>query len=315
MGRIIIHFHDRGDWEEGKHPRRTNGQFGRGGGSSRPSAPAPKKAESQIPRAEKLSREDTAIESHLADKVEHRYHEAAKEYAQLEDAMGGKVLNTDVARELSPHYMKDRTKSAAVHEPASWFIKKLYAQRLRDMPKGGKVVFTSGGTGSGKTTAINGVDAARHLQEEAHVVYDTNMNTEASAVKKIEQALEAGASVHIIHVQRDPVEALVHGALKRAMSQREKFGTGRTVPLSEHIKTHEGAAKTIQALAERYADNPHVHIGIIDNTRGKGNAAAADLDFIRGFDYTGMEGKLHEALDREHAAGRITAEIHRATKG
>lgn len=311
MPRIHIHIHDRASWEESQHPRRTNGQFGRG---SVPTAAAKPKA-SAIERAKGLSREDARIESHLADKVEHHYHQAAREYAGLPDAMGGKVLNTDVARELSPHYMKDRTKSAAVHEPASWFIKKLYAQRLADMPKEGRVVFTSGGTGSGKTTAINGVEAAKQLQDEAHVVYDTNMNTEASAVKKIEQALAAGGHVHIIHVQRDPVDALVNGALKRAMSQREKFGTGRTVPLVEHAKTHVGAAQTIQALAERYADNPRVHIGIIDNTRGKGKAALADLDFIRRFDYSDMEGKLHAALDAEHAAGRITTEIHRATKG
>ena len=268
-----------------------------------------------IPLAEALTPAERGIEDRLAAKVSGDFEAAAIEYAGRPDSRGGKVLNTDIARELSPDYLSDRTKSAAVHEPASWFIKRLYAEKLAGL-KGDTVVFTSGGTGAGKTTGISDVPAARALVDDAGLVYDTNMNTLASSVKKIEQALDAGvAQVHILHVQRDPVEALVKGALPRAMRQEAEFGTGRTVPLVEHAKTHRGAAEVIQQLAEKYKDDPRVSVQIIDNTQGRGGARHADLGFIRGFDYNGLEGKLHEALKQEHDAGRISGAVFRATQG
>lgn len=271
----------------------------------------------QIPfdLAETLTPGQREIELQLAQRVAHDFEGARDDYAKLRDSEGGKVLNTDIARELSPAYLKDRTQSAAVHEPASYFTKKLYAERLKSLQPGERVVFTSGGTGAGKTTAIKGIPAMRAAVDDAHTIFDTNMNSLPSAVKKVEQALDAGADIMIVHVQRDPVEALTHGALTRAMHQEKEFGSGRTVPLREHARTHEGAAKVIQQLAERYKDDPRVDIQVIDNTRGKGGARVTDLGFVRSFDYTGLEGKLHDAVKAEHDAGRISEAVARATQG
>ena len=269
----------------------------------------------QVPRDASLSQPDRLIEGRLAAKITEDFDAAAVEYAGRPDAMGGKVLNTDVARELSPEYLADRTKSAAVHEPASYFIKRLYEQRLAEIKPGDSVLFSSGGTGAGKTTGINSVPAARAMFEDAAIVYDTNMNKLASAVKKVEQALKAGAEVQIIHVQRDPVEALVQGALPRAARQAKEFGTGRTVPLKAHADTHRGSAEVIQQLAERYKDDPRVFIQVVDNTRGRNNAALADLEFVKGFDYNGVEGRLYEALKQQYDAGAIPESVFRATAG
>lgn len=269
----------------------------------------------EIPMAENLTPDQRAIEQQLADKVTNDFDAVVAEYSTLKDSMGGKVLNTDVARELSPGYLADRTQSAAVHEPASWFIKKLYAEKLAALPPNDVVVFSSGGTGAGKTTALNSLAAAKTVVDGAGLVYDTNMNTLPSASKKIDQALAAGHQVQIFHVQRDPVDSLVNGALKRAMSQIKEFGTGRTVPLVEHAKTHRGSAQVIQQLAEKYKDDPRVDIQIIDNTRGQGNAAFSDLGFIRGFDYNGLEGKLSEALKQQYDAGTISEAVYRGTQG
>lgn len=266
---------------------------------------------SPIPRDVGLAPVDRAIETRLADKITSDFDAAAAEYAARKDSMGGKVLNTDIARELSPDYLADRTRSAAVHEPASWFVKQLYAKKLAEMQPGERVMFSSGGTGAGKTTAIDQLG----LADDAAIVYDTNMNSLPSAVQKVEQALAADATVRIVHVQRDPVEALTAGALPRAMRQAKEFGTGRTVPMSEHAKTHRGAAEVLLQLAERYKDDPRVQITVLDNTRGKGGVRVTDLGFIRGFDYTGLEGKLHEALIAERDAGRISGDVFRATEG
>ncbi len=270
---------------------------------------------SGVPRDASLGRDDQRIEAALAAKVTDDFDAAVAEYNARPDAMGGKVLNTDVARELSPDYLADRTKSAAVHEPASYFVKRLYEQRLAEIQPGESVLFSSGGTGAGKTTGINNVPAARAMFEDAAIVYDTNMNKLESSIKKIEQALAAGADVQIMHVQRDPVEALVHGALPRAARQAQEFGTGRTVPLKAHAETHRGAAQVIQQLAEKYKDDPRVSISVIDNTRGKGGARLTDLGFVRGFDYTDVERKLYEALKQQYDAGAIPESVYRATAG
>lgn len=254
------------------------------------------------------------IESRLRQKLTD--HDASvAEYATRPDSEGGKVLNTDVARELSPDYLADRTKSADVHEPASAFVKRMYAERLANLKPGDQVMFTSGGTGAGKTSAISALAPMRAMKEDASIVYDTNMNTMGSAVNKIDQALDAGATVRIVHVQRDPVDALVHGALPRAVRQEREFGTGRTVPLKEHARTHRGAAEVIQQLAEKYKNDPRVDIQVIDNTRGKGGQQVTDLGFVRGFDYTGLEGKLHDALQQQHDSGAISGAIFRGTQG
>jgi hypothetical protein len=265
-----------------------------------------------IPRAAALMPADRVIESRMVERVAD-LERAMSDYAALPDSMGGKLLNTDVVRELSPDYLADRTRAAAVHEPASWFTKQMYEQRLADLEPGERVVFTSGGTGAGKTTAINGVAAARRLQEDAAIIYDTNMNSLDTAVARVDKALAAGAEVHIVHVQRDPMDALVNGALRRAMRQEKEFGSGRTVPLPDFAKAHAGSSRVIQQLAARYADNPNFALHVIDNTHGPGGARMADLDFVTKFDYTGIEERLYAAVQAEHQAGRISDAVFRAT--
>lgn len=228
------------------------------------------------------------------------------DYAALPDSKGGRVLNTDTARELSPEYLVDRTRSADVHEAASAAVKAMYEAKLAEPTPEGfdrSVLFTAGGTGAGKSTAIDGMEMAGSHPE---LIYDTNMNTLVSADRKVQQALDAGRDVQILYVYRDPVEALTGGALPRAERQAKKFGSGRTVPLSEHAKTHVGVRPVIEALAEKYKDNPRVDIRAYDNSRGKDNGAFVDLANIPKVDQNGLHEKLKEALHQEHRAGRIS---------
>jgi hypothetical protein len=226
----------------------------------------------------------------------------ARDYAALEDSKGGTVLNTDTARELAPEYLADRTRSADVHEAASDTIKTIYEAKLaQPTPEGfdRTVMFTAGGTGAGKTTAIR--DAGNYGKPE--IVYDTNMNTLSSAVDKVEQALAAGRDVRILYVYRDPVEALTAGAIPRAQRQAEEFGTGRTVPLGEHAKTHTGVRPVMEALAEKYRDDPRVDIGAIDNSHGKGQARPAELETLPKVEEDSLRERLQEALDQARTAG------------
>lgn len=248
----------------------------------------------------------------IADKD--AYRRAVAGYAKLKDSEGGKVLNTDTARELSEDYLGDRTQSAAVHEPASELIKAMYAEKLAQGPEGDEapmVLFTAGGTGAGKSSAIENIREVSDLKHHAQMVYDTNLNTYSSGKKKIEQALAAGKDVHIAMVVRDPEEALVNGALPRAERQRKQFGSGRTVPLKEHIKTHIGALETVSRLADDYAGHPNVHIDVIDNSLGRGNAQLKSVDWMRRVAYNDIDTRVRAALEREHEAGRISDDTYR----
>lgn len=254
--------------------------------------------------------ERSASEKHANDSLMARLNadpdQVFAEYAARPESEGGRVLNTDTARELAPEYISDRTRSADVHEAASETVKRLYAKKLAEPTPEGlhpTVLFTAGGTGAGKSTAIRGLSADIPSPE---IVYDTNMNTYASAEKKVEQALDAGRKVSILYVYRDPVEALTGGALPRAERQRAEFGTGRTVPLSEHARTHLGVRDVIERLAEKYKGDERVQIQAYDNSRGRDAGRLADLADLPRPEENGLHERLKAALDEEHQAGRVS---------
>lgn len=270
------------------------------------------------PAAAASRADDQSIEARFRAQLGENPAETEARYAKLKDTDGGKVLNVDTARELSPDYLADRTRSAAVHEPASDFIKQLYAKKLAEAPKEGEaplVLFTAGGAGAGKSTAVE--TALGPLAKTAQVVYDTNMNNLASSVKKIEQALAAGKDVNIVYVYRDPREALRAGALPRAMRQEAKFGTGRTVPLEAFLDTHVGSREVVTQLAERYADDPRVDIQAIDNSGGPDGARPVMLSEVPKFPgdaYTQLRGQANDIIEAERASGRISESVYRGFK-
>lgn len=276
------------------------------------------KAGTKIPRDTRLTPDDAEIEEAFAKQIESDVDAAVDAYSKLPGTRGGKIINTDTARELSEAYLKDRTKSAAVHEPASWLTKEVYQRALQQPPKEGElpmVLMTAGGTGAGKSTAIEGVEQMKSLADQAQIIYDTNMNGLASSKQKIEQALKAGKDVAIVLVARDPVDALVNGALPRAMRQEGTFGSGRTVPVSEHVKTHVESIRTVKALAKEYADDPRVKITVVDNSKGAGKAEVVDLQAVKDLDYNATEAAVLKALEEEKAAGRISEAVYEGFKG
>lgn len=261
-----------------------------------------------------LSNKPTDIGAVLEKRRVNEYPKLVQEYAKLEESKGGKVLNTDIARELSPDYAANRTLSAKVHEPASAFVKQLYAEKLAQPFKpNSTVLFTGGGTGAGKTTALENLFP--NLSQQAEMIYDTNLNKLESATKKIDQALEAGRNVNIVYVYRDPVESLTEGALTRAERMKKALGSGRTVPIEEHLKTHVGVREVIPQLMEQYKDNPKVSIGVINNTFGKGNAKASTLEELPVFNPAEMSTKLRDALENELKTGKISKETYEGTLG
>lgn len=254
------------------------------------------------------------VTQRFADAIKNDPEGMRTAYAALPESQGGKVLNTDIARELSPDYNTSAetrsAHSANVHEPASDLVKAMYAEKLKEPPAEGQanmVLFTAGGTGAGKSTAIEGIPEVAKLADSAQIIYDNNFNNLASSQNKVEQALAAGKDVHIAYVYRDPTDALVNGALPRAMK------TGRTVPLQAHAETHLGAFETVGKLQALYKDNPRVTFDVIDNSLGRGNAQLSSMEQLAGKRYNVPEEELRNALIAEHEAGRISDAVRAGT--
>ena len=225
-------------------------------------------------RNQNLSFEEQGVEQRFAQQLE-----ADLDYwMQTYQDRNGVVLDTDLARALCAEWDRsDETRAryaSAVHNPASAFVSALYHRRLAQPAVAGRdlVVFTAGGGGSGKTTAVQERQAA--LLEEAHLVYDTTLAGLPPAVEKIDAALATGMAVVIIYVYR-PFEDAVRGVLDRALR------TGRAVPLTVLAADHAGAPRTVRALMEHYSHDARLHIIIIDNSQPDVSQAALVLDTDR----------------------------------
>lgn len=240
----------------------------------------------RIQQGKNLYTEEREVEARFAKYLEEHTDEAIARYQEK----FGKVINTDNARELSQDYAPGgigaadpKTKAArstwsnAVHEPSSALVKEIYQRELKKPAAPGqldRVVFTAGGTAAGKTTALSNVPAIANLAEPAQIIYDTTLSSLNSSLERIAQALEAGKTVTIVYLHRDPVEAFVNGVLPRV----ERMG--RTIPVEVFLETHIGAPKVLLQIAEKYKDDPRVAIAVIDNSRGRGKAVVADLELV-----------------------------------
>lgn len=261
--------------------------------------------------ATNLSTENKTIESNFAKQIGENFADSESKYTK----MFGNILNTDNARELSLDYVANRSeKSVAVHEPASAFIRQLYEKQLKqDAPAGkyNEVLFTAGGTGAGKTTAINTKPEYKASADKAQIVYDTNLSNYESSVQKVEQALAADKKVKIVYVLRDPVSAMFEGAVPRAVRM------GRTVPIEVHIDTHVQSLETVKKLAAKYGNNDNVSIGIIDNNSGRGKQKSIDIAKLDTVSYNKAEirKQINEKIDQLYKSKQISEKIYKGFKG
>lgn len=242
------------------------------------------------------------------------YEKAKGDYAKLSGTMGGKLLSADDARELSADYAagpEARSElSPAVHEPCSAFIKEMFKEKLAEPVPAGEeplVLFTAGGTGAGKTTSLAGNPDLSEMRDAAHIIYDTNMRSLDSAVKKLEQCFKANHAVRVALVDRDPLDAMVNGVLPRAKTK------GRTVPIGSHVETHRDAARVVNELRRKYAGDPRVKFVAIDNNHGKGGARLVDFDKLRPHNMS--VDKLRAAVQKAYDNGDIPARVYYGVMG
>lgn len=270
--------------------------------------PEPREVETTT-GAELSPTDPRVIEGRFAEQIAKDPEAAVAAYKAIPETNGGRIINADLVRELSPDYLADRTRSAAVHEPASALSKELFARALKEAPAGSEVVLAAGGAGSGKSTGLN------LLGITDQVVLDGTLSKQATAERAIEQVLESGHDARILYTYRDPVEAFQKGVLSRAAREEGQFGSGRAVPLDAFIEGHKGAREVIGKLMEKYRDNPRVKFDVIDNSRGQGEARPVQLEELPPGDYNGLREKLSPILEEGRASGAISEAVYHGTVG
>lgn len=222
------------------------------------------------------------------------YKAAAKEFYGSPN-----VISADVAKTVIPNYKG--ALAPDYHESSSVIANKLYDSMIQsEKGKGNNtVLFTSGGTGAGKTSALKTVGEKLH---EFAIVYDTNLTGVESSTKKVQKALDAGYKVKINYVQREPINAFEKGVLPR--TQKE----GRVVTIDEHLARHHEAFSTLQELDKKFGNK--ISIKYIDNTGPVGTAKIVSLDKLPKYDYnnSSLKEQLYEKLKQSETKGEVTAQ-------
>jgi hypothetical protein len=164
------------------------------------------------------------------------------------------------------------------------------------------VLFTGGGTGSGKSTAVGPLPQRR-------LALDSTLSRIEPSQRNIDRALASGRSVIVLFVYRDPLDAFINGVVARALDPTN----GRVVPIRIHAQTHVGVTTTLAALSRLYADDPRVAFLVLENVTG-GASHERDVDWLQETSarvpaVDVLKAELERALAAETASGRVSAPL------
>jgi hypothetical protein len=235
------------------------------------------------------------------------------DHPEAKDKYGTTVISADVAKELSEDYSASKENrglyAGDVHETASSIAKAAYDEVLKQPIAPGRInaiMFTAGGPGVGKSSGQG--DDIKNIAETAHAVMDGNMKDANSAIGKIDKALNAGMSVPIVHVYRDPEESYLEGVVPRGAR------VGRMVSIDSAMMIHKGANEAILEVQEKYKGDPRVTVRFVDNSLGKGNARVVSTVPNKGprtrADYNAASGRLRSKVEDMFKAGKISRAMY-----
>jgi hypothetical protein len=182
---------------------------------------------------------------------------ADKLYNDIPDAKGGKVIGTDIARELLPEFTESR-EGKINYTNATGRVSAAYAKdrlwREIENPQGRtKLMFTAGGVAAGKSTAVTD-----EMVDASDLVFDGTLRETDWAIKTIEHAIAKGWRVEINYVQR-PLPLVLQGAIDRAQSK------GRWGSLADLPAIHQAAQQSIIEIAKHFEGHPGFALNILLN--------------------------------------------------
>ena len=170
---------------------------------------------------------------------------------------------------------------------------------------------TAGGTGAGKTTAIQSPAGMAGPLEHARLIYDSNFHRVVSNRRRLRMAVDAGSRAVIIFVHRHPVEAYLEGVVPRALME------GRTVPITGHLRMHRDSLSSFLEAHKAFAADPRIAFKVLNNTGHPTEAFPLDLDYLRNVKYKWLEihDVIKRGLDGLYERGKIPQTLYKASLG
>jgi hypothetical protein len=210
---------------------------------------------------------------------------------RLRDKAGKVVLNSDDLFKMLPRYEKkpaDRKFLGPLLYPvAAKFTDEIYERLLsRPLDKDDTVVFTAGGSATGKSTILRTAGRRRGVD----FIVDTTFSNADRALSQVDKALASGRNVEIHYVYRKFAES-VKAMLKRALDPE----SGRIVPIDDMARTHFGAQRAILEALTAYQDNERVFIALKENATGGKLTVLSEEAFSR---------RLHRSIDKLQKVGQ-----------
>jgi hypothetical protein len=178
-------------------------------------------------------------------------------YNQIPDSKGGKVIGTDIYRNVLPEYAQGREGRIGFVNATGRVAQAAAKDRLwREINNRGDrkvLLFTAGGVAAGKSTAVTDDVVA-----EADLVFDGTLRETDWAKQTIQQALDNGWEVEVRYVQR-PLKLVARGAIRRAQQE------GRWGPYASVPETHAGAQRSMVEIAKTFEGNPNARFKFYSN--------------------------------------------------
>ena len=254
----------------------------------------------RILKNELLSAEEAEVEARFAELVQTRLDALIKEY----HAGFGNVIDTDRAREFCPEYCRSKASrtrfSRAVYQPAKALADEIYRRNIRaaEAENGWRILFTSGGTGVGKSTALEWLSEAPQPGDDFDILVDGTLSDHQAAQEKIREALAVGHRVTVVHVHRAFGET-VRMVVKRAVEK------GRTVTLDNIAATHFRSRETLFRLVEEFG--ARIKIRVLENRAGEPSRASsmAELAAKEGESIDRLRNLAHTVLANEFGTLKI----------
>jgi hypothetical protein len=250
-----------------------------------------------------LTPDEQRVQNSVLDKL----HAHPEVYLAEYTRRFGNILNTDDAAKLFPEYnhsLETRTQYRLAVQPAArWIRDELFRRALQTSSKR-VAVFIGGGPGAGKSTLLRENPL---IARESAVVLDAMLSDLAAVKQLVDLATGAGKHVTITYVHRDALQAY-RAVLQRSVTE------GRIPSVAYFLEARAGAARTIRALAQEYADDSKVAVEAIENIGESGGRPFRTIDTLPLEDYTQIRKRLYELLDAEYAAGRITEAVYRQAR-
>lgn len=243
---------------------------------------------------------DSEVEKRAFDLIKKDEVGLLKKYKEK----NGKIINTDNFRPLFAEQGYKGYNSAAVQEPSSYLAKKAYSEALKN--PGQYATILAGGSGAGKSSAVKNSSKIKAIMDESSVVLDGNLSSYPSAIKKIQEAQNAGKITPIVYVYRDPLDAFENGVIKRMLTNPEEMG--RLVPSKEVAKNHKGSWETVKQLYDEGFE-----VFFFDNSLGEKKSKISSFQELSkkiNFDDNLLE-KMNQIAKKLYEQGTITAEQYK----